>query len=72
MENNLSLFEKSPISLRLNNSDVPSNFAESELYLRTENQPKKCCWKQAKNGNRHILYIIIRMFPVIAEACRED
>ena len=72
MENNLSLFEKSPISLRLNNSDVHSNFTESELYLSTENQPKKCCWKQVKIGNRHILCIIIRMFPVIAETCRED
>ena len=35
MENNLRLFVKSRMELKLNNSSVHSQFGRSELYLRT-------------------------------------
>ena len=38
--------------VKLSISDVHSNFPKSELYLSTENQLWKCCWKQAEDGSR--------------------
>ena len=38
MKNNLRLFVKSMIKLKLNNSSVYSSFARSEFYRNTENQ----------------------------------
>ena len=37
MENDLRLFDKSRILVKLNNSGVHSSFTRSDLYLNTEN-----------------------------------
>ena len=51
MENNLRLFVESRIYLKLNNSCGHSSFARSALYQCTENQSRKCAWKQAEDGS---------------------
>ena len=60
LENNLSLFDKLCIQVKLNNNDIHSSFTRSEFYLSTENQFWKWCWKQAEDQSGQI---VIRMFP---------
>ena len=61
MENILRLFVKSQKQLKLNNSGVHSSFDRSELYLSTENQSWKCCWKQEEDGSGQALLSLLSL-----------
>ena len=54
MVNNLRLFDKSRIRLKINNDSVHSSFARSELNLPPENQ--------AEDGIGQILLVLLESF----------
>ena len=56
------LFDESRVCLKLNNSCTHSSVARFEVYLSTENQSWKCCWKQEEDGSGKILWSLLGCF----------
>ena len=49
-------------AVEIKQSGVHSSFDRSELYLSTEDQSWKCCWKQEEDGSGQALLSLLGCF----------